>query len=627
MTNSFISSAALTNTGDATDWIRARPVGDGTFTPVCLHMERGKTAAVIVESALTEGGTATTVATCTSGGIYRVDPTSALWYRARKTAGSDRVDVQMFAVSAADMLSNINDQQVQGLMILRGPTQSDLLGVGARVRRFNNIIGVMGDSQSANYDSPTGTDARNVISQARAMSFNRFYYDPSFKYATGGFTTSQIRATHLPQVLAETIKPSRILLHCGTNNWSVDSGTMSVQQSVAAAIADCRAIIDALNAVGIAVDWSTQWPRQFDNTAQRRDWCKLFNHYVRAERLVRNSDMFGVVDLGAALIDRTSPVGNPFAEAMWDEPTPGGLHQGILGAMAVAKVLSDYWNIVFPTFAMPITRYDDVWSSDNPFGCRNTNPLVSPAVFTGAVSGTTLTVSAVLSGTIEVGQVLTGGSLPGAGVTISAFGTGTGGTGTYTINSSQAQASTTLFSGVAPGTGVTGIVPLGWTMDRDTGSTLTAVGSIGAADAAPQGGYPYVITLGGGSGGTGKESIRLRTAFSTLTNYTVGDKIVAMFDVETSGLVNVVNCEAQFSGNISGANRFGLFSTGSNDATEREAPASRRVIETTPYTITGLEGAGIQQALFKIWADCSGSGVQGTIKIRFGGFKKVETPR
>jgi hypothetical protein len=56
------------------------------------------------------------------------------------------------------------------------------------------------------------------------------------------------------------------------------------------------------------------------------------------------------------------------------------------------------------------------------------------AVFTGSTSGTTLTVTAMTSGTIEVGMELVSG---GEVRTITALGTGTGGTGTYTINANS----------------------------------------------------------------------------------------------------------------------------------------------------------------------------------------------
>lgn len=65
------------------------------------------------------------------------------------------------------------------------------------------------------------------------------------------------------------------------------------------------------------------------------------------------------------------------------------------------------------------------------------------AAFTGAISGTTLTVSAVASGTLRLGMQLTGTGVT-AGTRITDFGTGTGGTGTYTVSVSQTVVSTTI---------------------------------------------------------------------------------------------------------------------------------------------------------------------------------------
>jgi hypothetical protein len=58
------------------------------------------------------------------------------------------------------------------------------------------------------------------------------------------------------------------------------------------------------------------------------------------------------------------------------------------------------------------------------------------AVFTGSISGTTLTVSSLSSGFVSVGQLLTGGTVS-ANTYITNFLTGTGGNGTYTVNTSQ----------------------------------------------------------------------------------------------------------------------------------------------------------------------------------------------
>lgn len=70
------------------------------------------------------------------------------------------------------------------------------------------------------------------------------------------------------------------------------------------------------------------------------------------------------------------------------------------------------------------------------------------AVFTGTINnggagaGTILNVTSVTSGILEVGMVLTGGSIT-AGTIISAFTSGTGGTGTYVVSVSQNRTSAT----------------------------------------------------------------------------------------------------------------------------------------------------------------------------------------
>jgi hypothetical protein len=72
------------------------------------------------------------------------------------------------------------------------------------------------------------------------------------------------------------------------------------------------------------------------------------------------------------------------------------------------------------------------------------------ATVTGSISGTTLTVTAVISGTLAVNAPLQcAGIIPGTIIT--AFGTGTGLTGTYTINNAQTIASTNISTPTAEG--------------------------------------------------------------------------------------------------------------------------------------------------------------------------------
>jgi hypothetical protein len=73
------------------------------------------------------------------------------------------------------------------------------------------------------------------------------------------------------------------------------------------------------------------------------------------------------------------------------------------------------------------------------------NSVASPAIVTGAISGTTLTVSAVTSGTLKIGQTIEGSGVTD-GTIITAFGSGSGGAGTYTVSASQTVSSTTIYA-------------------------------------------------------------------------------------------------------------------------------------------------------------------------------------
>ena len=77
-------------------------------------------------------------------------------------------------------------------------------------------------------------------------------------------------------------------------------------------------------------------------------------------------------------------------------------------------------------------------------GYQGLDNYPNSATFTGSISTTTLTVTAMLSGDqITLGMWL-GGANVGTAAYITAFGTGTGGTGTYTVSASQTAASATI---------------------------------------------------------------------------------------------------------------------------------------------------------------------------------------
>lgn len=66
-------------------------------------------------------------------------------------------------------------------------------------------------------------------------------------------------------------------------------------------------------------------------------------------------------------------------------------------------------------------------------------------VFTASITTTTMTVTAITSGSLSVGQTVQGSGVT-SGTIITALGTGTGGAGTYTVNKSQTVSSSTLYA-------------------------------------------------------------------------------------------------------------------------------------------------------------------------------------
>jgi len=96
------------------------------------------------------------------------------------------------------------------------------------------------------------------------------------------------------------------------------------------------------------------------------------------------------------------------------------------------------------------------------------NSVDAPAVVTGDITGTTLDVTVVTSGTLQIGQTLEGANVTD-GTIITAFGTGSGGTGTYTVSPSQTAASATIYA-------------LNWTVLPSTDGAFEGGGTVDITD-------------------------------------------------------------------------------------------------------------------------------------------------
>ena len=160
----------------------------------------------------------------------------------------------------------------------------------------------------------------------------------------------------------------------------------------------------------------------------------------------------------------------------------------------------------------------------------------SAAVFTGSISGTTLTVTAITNGTIAINQALFGVGVTQATV-ITALGTGTGGVGTYTVNQTQ-----TVASGLLNSASVGAIIN-----GQIVGTTLyanTITGTLYAGQTIQGSGVTantIITALGTGTGGTGTYTVNasqnVPAVASTFTGQVAGTVLSATS--VTSGTISV----------------------------------------------------------------------------------------
>ena len=150
----------------------------------------------------------------------------------------------------------------------------------------------------------------------------------------------------------------------------------------------------------------------------------------------------------------------------------------------------------------------------------------SAATFTGSISGTTLTVTSVLSGTIAVGQAIFGQGVD-QNTVITALGTGSGGVGTYTVSDSQTVASTAINSTSAPAIVTASISGTTMTVTAVTSGTLkigqTIEGS-GVTDGT------IIKAFGTGSGGAGTYTVSASQTVSSTTIYALNWTVLPATD-------------------------------------------------------------------------------------------------
>jgi hypothetical protein len=166
------------------------------------------------------------------------------------------------------------------------------------------------------------------------------------------------------------------------------------------------------------------------------------------------------------------------------------------------------------------------------------------ASYTGGISngsgvaGTILNVSAVASGTIFIGQRVTGSGVT-SGTLVTGFGTGSGGAGTYTVNTSQLVGAGTSLTGAASAIATTPASGDNSVNIATTAFVQSAVGTLGTM--ASQNANAVAITGGTISGTSGAFTTLNANAVTTLGETTTVSATAATgtinYDVITQGVL------------------------------------------------------------------------------------------
>ncbi|CAB4123429.1 hypothetical protein UFOVP43_10 [uncultured Caudovirales phage] len=166
-----------------------------------------------------------------------------------------------------------------------------------------------------------------------------------------------------------------------------------------------------------------------------------------------------------------------------------------------------------------VSRY--TWRIGNP----------STAIFTGSISGTTLTVTQLSSGVIATGQ-----SVFGLGITpetvITALGTGSGGAGTYTVNISQTVAAESLNSATAGCIFTGSITTTVLTVTAVTSGTLYVGQTIQGSGVAAK---TIITALVTGTGGTGTYTVSASQTVASEIMYALSFSVLPSSDGAFSG--------------------------------------------------------------------------------------------
>ena len=190
---------------------------------------------------------------------------------------------------------------------------------------------------------------------------------------------------------------------------------------------------------------------------------------------------------------------------------PGGVTLGTFNGQKATLALLALYNAGAPVLAVTNMTGGQDLSEAGLINATAISAAPGNASITASQSGNTLTVSAVASGNLSVGQRIMSGTTTYLGK-ITAFGTGSGGTGTYTLSASQTVSSAAM-TALAPSPGVYSSAAVSNSPYRVVG-TVTLTQSVAGVWTA----QPTLVQGIGGLAGAAMSSIGYGQAYQDVTS-------------------------------------------------------------------------------------------------------------
>lgn len=191
----------------------------------------------------------------------------------------------------------------------------------------NPIVGAIGDSiTKAGYTAPTSSTgpvytAINYLMWGSVLSNGGFRIGPT--HATGGYTTAQILAEHVPAYIAATPRPGYAIVHCGTND--IGSGV-----AAATTRANLSSIWGQLWAAGITPILTTILPRS-DMAGSSANPILVMNTFIARQALLN----------GWPLVDLFTPMVEPVAVTIKPGQFTDPQHPNSAGAKLMGQTIAD----------------------------------------------------------------------------------------------------------------------------------------------------------------------------------------------------------------------------------------------------------------------------------------------